>query len=78
VGVSHHSLYSPAIGADGNVVVHGHYGRPVLVFASEGGSAWDFENNGMLASVGHLVESGRAKIYCVDAFDSGDRWKYES
>ena len=74
----HVQLYSPAIGAEGNVIVHGHYGRPVLVFASEGGSARDFENNGMLASVGHLVEAGRAKLYCVDAFDSGERWKYES
>jgi esterase/lipase superfamily enzyme len=79
VGVSGHaSLYSPAIGADGNVVVHGHYGRPVLVFPSEGGSAWDFESNGMLGAVGGLVEAGRVKLYCVDAFDSGERWRYES
>jgi hypothetical protein len=27
-------LYSPAIGAAGRVVVHGHYGRPVLAFPS--------------------------------------------
>ena len=74
----HHQLYAPAIGANGNVVVHGHYGRPVLVFPSEGGSAWDFESNGMLGAVGDLVEAGRAKIYCVDAFDSGERWRYES
>jgi len=74
----HAALYSPAIGGDGNVVVHGHYGRPVLVFPSEGGSAWDFESNGVLAAVGHLVEAGRAKLYCVDAFDSGERWRYES
>ena len=74
----HHQLYAPAIGGNGNVVVHGHFGRPVLVFPSEGGSAWDFENNGMLGAVGELVEAGRAKIYCVDAFDSGERWRYES
>jgi esterase/lipase superfamily enzyme len=74
----HVHLHSSAIGADGNVVIHGHYGRPVLVFPSEGGSAWDFENNGMLSAVGGLVEAGRVKIYCVDAFDSGERWRYES
>ena len=74
----HVQLHSPEIGAAGNVVVHGHYGRPVIVFPSEGGSAWDFENNGMLAAVGHVVEAGRAKVYCVDAFDSGERWRYES
>jgi esterase/lipase superfamily enzyme len=74
----HVQLHAPAIGADGNVLVYGHYGRPVLVFPAERGSAWDFESNGMLAAVGHLVEAGRVKLYCVDAFDSGERWQYES
>ena len=64
-------LYSPAIGAAGKVVIHGHYGRPVLVFPAEGGSAWDYESNGMVGAVAGLVEGGRAKLYCVDAFDSG-------
>ena len=66
----HAELYSPAIGAGGNVVAYGHFGRPVLVFPAEGGSAWDFESNGMVAAVNDLVEGGRAKLYCVDAFDS--------
>jgi esterase/lipase superfamily enzyme len=74
----HVQLHAPAIGGDGNVLVYGHYGRPVLVFPAEGGSAGDFESNGMLAAVGHIVEAGRAKLYCVDAFDSGDRSQYES
>jgi esterase/lipase superfamily enzyme len=71
-------LYSPAIGGAGKVVIHGHYGRPVLVFPSEGGSAWDYESNGMVDAVAGVVEAGRAKLYCVDAFDSGDRSQYES
>jgi len=74
----HVRLHSPAIGAEGNVVIHGHYGRPVLVFPSEGGSAWDYESNGMVGAVGGLLDAGRAKLYCVDAFDTGDRSGYES
>ena len=35
-------LWSPAIGAPGSVVVHGHWGRPVLVFPVEAGRAGDF------------------------------------
>ena len=66
----HAELYSPAIGAAGSVVVHGHYGRPVLAFPAEGGSAWDFDHQGMVAAVAELLESGRCKLYCVDAFDS--------
>jgi esterase/lipase superfamily enzyme len=51
-------------------IAYGHYGRPVLVFPSEAGRAWDFENNGMVDAVGHLVDDGRVKLYCVDSLDS--------
>lgn len=54
----------------GTVIAYGHYGRPVLVFPSEQGRAWDFESNGMVAAVAGLVEAGRVKLYCVDTFDS--------
>ena len=53
------------------VIVHGHYGRPVLAFPSERGSAHDFEGNGMVAAVGGLIEAGRVKLYCVDSNDGG-------
>lgn len=56
-----------------DVVVHGHWGRPVIVFPSEGGRAWDFENNGMVGAVADLVDAGRCKLYCVDSAD-GFSW----
>jgi esterase/lipase superfamily enzyme len=69
----HVQLWSPAIGGEGNVVVHGHYGRPLLFFPAESGTAWDFEHTGMLGAVWDLVAAGRVKAYCVDAFD-GASW----
>jgi esterase/lipase superfamily enzyme len=66
----HVELYSDAIGASGDVVVHGHWGRPVLVFPAEGGSAWDYEHQGMVGAVAGLLDAGRAKLYCVESFDS--------
>ncbi len=71
-------LHSPAIGAAGRVAVYGHYGRPVLAFPSEGGGAYDFQDRGMIEAVAHLLEAGRMKLYCVDAFDSGERGPYEA
>ena len=53
-----------------SLVAYGHYGRPVLVFPSEQGRAWDFENNGMIGAVADLVDSGRVKFYCVDSGDT--------
>jgi esterase/lipase superfamily enzyme len=63
-------LWSDAIGAAGTVIRYGHWGRAVLVFPSEQGRAGDFEDNGMLAAIGDLVEAGRVKVYCVDSYDA--------
>ena len=35
----HHSLWSPAIGAEASVLAYGHYGRPLLAFPSQQGQA---------------------------------------
>ena len=56
-----------------HIVTYGHYGRPVLVFPSEAGRAWDFENNGMVDAVADLIDDGRVKLYCVDSLDA-DTW----
>ena len=61
----------------GSVVVHGHYGRPVLAFPAENGAAHDWEANGMVAAVGELLEAGRMKLFCVDSFD-GHSWSNAS
>jgi esterase/lipase superfamily enzyme len=59
------------------VIRYGHYGRPVVVFPSEAGRAWDFEANGMVDAVGSLLQEGRVKLYCVDSVDA-DTWSDRS
>jgi esterase/lipase superfamily enzyme len=56
-------LTAPASGFRGQVVSYGHWGSPVLVFPSEAGRAWDFENNGMVDAVRFLLDAGRLKLY---------------
>ena len=73
----HHELYSQAIGASGSVVAYGHYGRAVLAFPSEGGRAYDWQDNGMVAAIGDLLEAGRVKLYCVSSFDA-ESWSNQS
>jgi esterase/lipase superfamily enzyme len=55
----------------GRVVAFGHYGRPVLAFPAEAGSAWEWHDHGMVDAVGGLLGEGRCKLYCVDAWDAG-------
>lgn len=66
-------IHSSSLGGSASVVAYGSYGRPFLVFPSERGSAWDFENNGMVEQVAPLIEEGRLKLYCVDSHD-GASW----
>ncbi|MDQ4039697.1 MAG: alpha/beta hydrolase-fold protein [Actinomycetota bacterium] len=64
---------APSLGGSGTLIVHGHYGRPFLVMASEQGRAVDFENNGMVEAVRDLLDAGRLKLFCIDAHD-GATW----
>lgn len=63
-------LRPDAFGAAGTVIRYGHWGRPALVFPSEQGKAFDFENNGMVDAVSGLIDDGRLKVYCVDSYDA--------
>jgi len=63
-------LCSPATDAGATVVRYGHWGRPVLVFPSERGRAWDFADHGMVGAVADLIDAGRVKLYCVDSYDA--------
>lgn len=65
------ALWSPELGWSPRVIVHGSYGRPVLVFPSEAGRAEDYESNGMVDAVRPLLEAGRVKLYCLDSGDRG-------
>lgn len=66
----HVSLRSDWIGT-GDMIAYGSWGRPLLVFPSEQGRCYDYENNGMIASIAPLIDAGRVKVYCVDSFDAG-------
>jgi esterase/lipase superfamily enzyme len=68
----HYSVHLGAPnGATGTVAAYGHWGRPMLVFPTERGDAWDWPDNGMVAAVAPLIDAGRVKLYCVDSFDAG-------
>lgn len=62
---------------DLEVVRYGTWGRPVLLFPSENGSARDAEGNGMLDAVRPLIDAGRVSLFCVDSLD-GWTWSDSS
>lgn len=62
-------IYSPAVGREVQILAFGHYGAPVIAFPSGGGQFYDFENNGMIEAVAHLIEAGKLKLYCPEGID---------
>ncbi|MDQ3397014.1 MAG: alpha/beta hydrolase-fold protein [Deinococcota bacterium] len=63
------TLYNPAIGREVQVLAFGHHGAPIIAFPSGGGQFFDFESNGMIAAVAHLIEGGKLKVYCPESLD---------
>ena len=66
----YHRIDAPSLGGSAEIAVHGHWGRPVIWFPSEGGAPWDFEANGMLDAVRPAIDDGRITVFCVPSFDS--------
>ena len=52
------------------LIAYGHWGRPVLVFPSELGRRWDWEDTDMVAALAPLIDGGRIKLDCVDGADA--------
>ncbi len=68
---------APSLGGAGHVVAYGHWGRPVLFFPAEGGSAVDLEDRGVIGALRESLDAGRVKVYAVDSHD-GASWSNPS
>ena len=68
--------YSPRVEQDVHLVRWGHYGTPVLLFATAGGDAYECERFGLVEAVWPLIEAGRIKLYSIDSI-AGRAWLRE-
>ncbi len=67
----YHRWYSSRVSREMGVVVYGHWGPPLLAFPTSGGDEWELDRQGVVASIGDLIDGGRVKLFAVDA-NSGD------
>ena len=65
----HEEIHSGVLGRKVQVLAFGNYGAPVIAFPSGGGRYHDFEGNGMIGAVSHLIDSGKLKVYCPEGLD---------
>jgi esterase/lipase superfamily enzyme len=66
----YHRWYSPRLGRDMELLVHGHAGAPVLVFPTSQGRFFEYEDRGMVAALGDFLDQGWFQLYCVDSVDA--------
>ncbi|MBW6474010.1 MAG: hypothetical protein K0B14_12855 [Anaerolineaceae bacterium] len=68
--IEYHQWWSPSLNQNMELKVYGHNGVPLLVFPSQSGRFYDFEDHGMIHAIYHFIENGRIKVFTVDSIDS--------
>ena len=61
--------YSPALGRDMEYKVYGSKGKGILVFPSQDGRFYDYQDFDMVASLSQYIDAGRIHLICVDSID---------
>ncbi len=65
----YHRWHSPSLGRDMELLVFGHAGARVLVFPTSQGRFFQWEDMGMMATLGEHLERGWIQMFCVDSVD---------
>ena len=65
--------FSSQLGREMEMLVYGHAGLPVIVFPTSCGRFYEFEDNGMVGTLGAKIDYGRLQLFCVDSVD-GESW----
>ena len=64
------SIPSEALGRPMEILVYGEKGKPLMVFPSQEGRFFDYENFKMIDAIAPFIESGKIQVYCVDSIDN--------
>ncbi|MBX3066323.1 MAG: alpha/beta hydrolase-fold protein [Anaerolineae bacterium] len=65
----YHRWYSPSLNRDMELLVFGHAGARCLVFPTSKGKFYEWEDRGMMGTLGDSIERGWLQMYCVDSVD---------
>jgi esterase/lipase superfamily enzyme len=71
--IEHHKWYSERMHREMELKVYGHYGKPLLIFPTQGGTFHEAEDYQMIHALARFINEGRIKVYTVDSIDK-DSW----
>lgn len=67
--VQYFKEYSHFLNRDMEFKVYGNSGKPFVVFPSQDGKFYDFENQGMVECVKDFIEQGKLQLFCIQSVD---------
>lgn len=70
MNVNYIKNYSQSLGRDMEYKTYGDNGHAVLVFPSQDGRFFDYENMGMVDAAAPFIEAGKIRLICVDSIDA--------
>ena len=63
------TIPSKILGHPMEMLVFGHSGKPMMVFPSQEGRFFDYENFDMPGTLFQFIEDGKLQLYCIDSID---------
>lgn len=67
--IEYHKWWSPNLNQDMELKVYGHAGKPAIVFPTQGGRFYEYEDFGMVNACEPFIVEGQLQLYTVDSID---------
>lgn len=74
----HHRWFSPRLGREMSLQIHGHAGAPVLIFPTSGGRQHEAYDFGIVGALSDKIDRGHVQLYCVDSVDRQSWYNYRA
>lgn len=72
----YHKWYSPSLNRDMELLIFGHAGARALIFPTSKGRFYEWQDRGMMDTLGEQLERGWLQVYCVDSVDAESWYNY--
>lgn len=70
MNIEYHKWWSDHLHQDMEIKVYGHTGKPVLVFPTQGGRFYEYEDFGMVEACRESIDAGKIQLFTVDSIDN--------
>lgn len=70
MNIEYHKWWSDNLNQDLELKIYGHSGKPIVVFPTQGGRFYQFEDFGMVGACSSFIAEGKIKLISVDSIDN--------